>query len=270
MIDYHIHSKFSADSNEDLDAIFTRARDLGLTSIALTDHLDPYPNPERNLFVFDKEDYFKTLPAYREKYPDLDILFGAELGMIAQMVDKNRQDLASYPFDFIIGSIHSVELQDIGSGEYFPGRNLKEAYRLYYETMLECVKIYDFFTVLGHIDYIDRYVGYTMGHPKPLDDRAFAPIIEEILKEIIRSGRGIEFNTGGLRRSLGYGHPKPWILEKYYDLGGRIITMGSDAHVARDIGTHTTEALKQLRDAGFKEVFGFKDGDFKKAFTIKG
>lgn len=268
MIDYHIHSKFSADSKEDLDNIFTRACDLGLSSIAITDHLDPFPDPERNLFTFDKDAYFASLPSYREKYPQLDIQIGAELGMIPQMVDKNRKDLAKYPFDFIIGSVHSVDLQDIGSGEFFPGRTLEEAYRLYYEAMLDCVKVYDFFHVLGHIDYIDRYVSYVPGQTQPLDDRAFAPVIEEVLNEIIRSGRGIELNTGGFRKGLGYGHPKPWILERYHALGGRIITIGSDAHMAKDLASYSRQAIQQLRDAGFKEVFAFKDGDFKKEFSL--
>lgn len=263
MIDYHLHSHFSGDSMEDIEAYIERAQELGIQSIAITDHLDPFPDKTRDLFLFNKEDYFKELEEIRSRHPNFDLRIGAELGMIPSLVEENRKEMARYPFEFIIGSVHSVDYQDIGSGAFFPGRSLEEAYRLYYEAMLDCVRLYDFFHVLGHIDYMDRYVSYISKDTKPLDDTRFKDLITAILKEIIRTDRGIEYNTGGYRKDLGHGHPKAWILEKYYDLGGRILTLGSDAHLVKDLGSNFDQALEEIKKAGFKEIFSYKDGNFK-------
>lgn len=252
MIDLHLHCDFSMDSTESIQNVIDKSLELGMETIAFTDHIDLYSFPSKSAFSFNVEEYFETLERYRDKYKkDLEILIGVEIGLQPDMCKTNDELISNYPFDFIIGSIHTVKHMDIFLDKYLEKFSPKEALKYYYEEMLYSVENTKNFNILGHVDYIDRYFKDRSLIPAHED---FSPVIEKILIEVINSNRGIELNTAGIRKGLPYMNPKNEILEKYKELGGEIITIGSDAHFAKDIGASYNDAVNILKGIGFKHL----------------
>ncbi|MCR4892397.1 MAG: histidinol-phosphatase HisJ family protein [Lachnospiraceae bacterium] len=205
-----------------------------------------------------------TSPSENEEIPDLEVLFGVELGLQPQLVPFSREYAASYPFDFIIGSSHVVKKQDPAFSAYFERFSTeKEALMAYFEEELLCAQKFDEFDVYGHLDYAARYA------PSGKDVfsyRKYADVLEEILKTLIDKGKGIEINTGGFRKSIHRSNPHPDILKRYRELGGEIITVGSDAHRVEDVAADFARAEKILREGGFTHYTLFRQ---RKPFFIE-
>lgn len=257
--DYHVHSCFSSDSDTPLESIIETAIDRGLDTICLTDHHDiDFPvNDEGMDFQLDTPAYWDALSKLREQYADkIDIRIGVELGLMGHIAKEVHEYATSYPFDFIIGSSHLVNRIDPYDSAYFEGWTEVEAYRAYFESILENATVTKDYNVYGHLDYVVRY-----GPTKNLNFRYsdYADIFEEALKLIIADGKGIEINTAGLYKGLGYPHPHINILKRYKELGGEIITVGSDGHVTKNIAYGFDAAEQYLLSAGFKYYTVFKN-----------
>ena len=251
-IDYHTHTSYSADSDAPMEDMIRQAVSLGITEMAITDHVDymypiaPYP------FQIDYDEYMVTFNRLREAYADrIRLTFGVEIGMGAHLADTVREFVARYPFEFIIGSIHDVQGEEFHLEPYWQGRTTREGYMRYFEEMLESVRNIDEICVVGHIDYIMRYCPYA---DKALRYADYSEMIDEILKEVISREKGIEINTSGFRYKLDMVHPQMEILKRYKALGGEIITVGSDAHAPRFIYERFDAAYDALREAGFKAI----------------
>ena len=128
----------------------------------------------------------------------------------------------------------------------------EEYTRQYYEAILDCVKLYKNYSVLGHLDLIKRYDSYPHYPDEKLKD-----ILSDILKIVIADGKGIEVNTSSFKYGLDDLTPSRYILELYYNLGGKIITIGSDSHKCDRIGDHFDEVIGVLKEIGFKEIYTF-------------
>ena len=151
-----------------------------------------------------------------------------------------------YPFDFIILSVHQVEDKEFWTQDFQRGRTQKEYNERYYEEILNLVKGYQHYSVLGHLDLIVRYD--EMG-VYPFSD--IKPYVEAILREVIRNGKGIEVNTSSYRYGLTDTTPSRDILRLYKELGGRIITLGSDSHKPDHLGAYMEETKELLKSIGF-------------------
>jgi len=251
--DCHLHSKFSPDSQENFENIITSAKNRGLKRIYFTDHYEYnnpcLPDPKDWL---DLERYQSTLHSLHAQHKnELDIRLGIEFGMQPEIKEHLNEIAKKYPFDFIIGSSHTIGGNDVGfdATEYAKGKNQFQFYQGYFEEILACIENFDSFDVYGHIDYIIRYGKY---ETKDVDMKAHHDILEEIFKKLIAKGKGIELNTSGIRYKLSQFHPKKEILQLYRSLGGEIITIGSDAHRAVDIGFEFSTAENLLQEVGFK------------------
>lgn len=267
--DYHVHSCFSSDSDTCLLSIIETAIKKGLDTICLTDHHDiDFPvNAEGMDFQLNTPAYLDTLSALRRQYADkIDIRIGVELGLMGHIAKEVREYTASYPFDFIIGSSHLVNKIDPYDAVYFEGRTEIEAYRAYFESILENATITKEYDVYGHLDYVVRY-GPTKNQNFRYAD--YEDIFEAILKQIISDGKGIEINTAGLYKGLGYPHPHMNILKRYKELGGEIITVGSDGHTTGNIAYGFDMAEQYLLEAGFRYYTVFKNRlpEFRKLDT---
>lgn len=152
-----------------------------------------------------------------------------------------------YPFDFIILSVHQVEDKGFWSQEFQQGRTQKEYNERYYEEMLALVKQFQNYSVLGHLDLIVRYD--KMG---TYPFRYVKHYVEKILREVIKNDKGIEVNTSSYRYGLKDSTPSMAILEMYRDMGGQIITLGSDSHAPAHLGTHMKTAKELLKSIGFR------------------
>lgn len=258
--DFHMHTAFSSDSDASPESMAEGALKKGLNTICITDHMDKdypfYKEMGENAFVFDVDAYFQKLRKMQKQYKgQIEIRIGIELGLQPHLGEYCREITEKYPFDFVIGSLHVLKRKDPYYREDFSELTDEELYRLTFQEMSEILKNVDAFDVLGHMDYIVRYGKY---QAKEYSYAAFAPYLNEILKKVIEMGKGIELNTAGLKYGLGFCHPHPDVLRRYRELGGEIITVGSDGHKPEHIAYEFQKASGILQECGFRYYTEFK------------
>lgn len=258
--DTHMHCHFSADSNSTPASMANGAIAKGLSGICFTDHIDyDYPNRPEDpiIFEFDLAEYKSSMQKLQLQYADrLPILCGIELGLQPHLSKKHTRLLQEHSFDFVIGSSHVVHGKDPYYASFYEGRTEEEAYREYFLSILENIQSFHDFDVYGHIDYAVRY-----GPNKNIDYsyKKYADIIDEILKQLIALGKGIEVNTAGFRYGLGHPNPCEDILIRYRELGGEILTLGADAHEPEWIGYCFDKLPQLLKACGFSYYTLFKN-----------
>ncbi len=254
--DYHLHTNFSSDSDAKMEDMILKAIQLGLKEIAITDHIDyDYPDSEYP-FLFDYSEYAKKIHGFQEHYGDkIEIRIGVEFGLQKHIKEKIETFYKQNALDFVIGSTHCIKGLELYHNYFYKGKTQHQAYQEYFENVLENVQLFDCFQVYGHMDYVNRYGDY---ENKELQYFVYREIIDEILKALIQKQKGLEINTSGFKYGLGYAHPKLEILKRYHELGGEIITIGSDAHSPEWIGSHFQDAYNMLKESGFKAFTVFK------------
>lgn len=254
--DTHMHTSFSGDSDAAPESMIGRAIRLGLPGICITDHLDyDYPD-EPDLFLLDLEKYADSVKNLQEQYIEqIPVRFGIELGLQPHLAKTHHNLFTQYDFDFVIGSSHVVHGTDPYYPAYYEGRTETAAYQEYFDSILENIAAFDEFDVYGHLDYVVRY-----GPNKNTDYsyEKYRDIIDEILKALIRKGKGIEVNTSGFKYGLGHPNPTEDILKRYRDLGGEIITIGSDGHKPEHIAYAFEKVPEILKNCGFNYYTVFK------------
>lgn len=232
--DSHVHSDFSSDSQAPMEQMIERAILLGMKKLYFTDHMDyDYPPMSGLDFLFDPTLYFIKLEELKCKYhKQIQLFIGIELGLQPHLSDQLKNLVNRYPFDFMIGSSHVVDHEDPYYPKFWENRTKKEGIHRYFETILENCKSFQDFHTYGHIDYIIRYVpGQSTSLIK--EDYLYSDykdVLDEVLKTLIHHGIALEINTAGYKYGLGYAHPKQEVLKRYRELGGELITIGSDAH----------------------------------------
>ena len=266
--DCHLHSSYSGDSHTPMEEMILQGIAQGLTTMCFTEHNDfdfPYlPEEPKDRFLLSPDPYLYDLIRLREKYADnIRILFGVELGLQPQSMRSNAVLAKSYDFDFIIGSSHLCNGRDPYYPDFYEGRSEEEAYREYFESILENIKKFSNFDVYGHLDYVVRY---GPNKDKDYSYDKYKDILDKILELLIEKGKGIELNTGGVKSGLKELHPCMGILKRYRELGGEIITIGSDAHSPEHIAAHFDRAENVLKECGFRyyTVFEKRTAEFKK------
>lgn len=260
--DHHVHTNYSPDSNANIIEYLIQAKNLGLEYIMFTDHIDMGALDSIFQNHIDYDEYFKTMEGLEEEY-EISIQIGVEIGYEKDFKQEIDEFLDKYPFDFVISSIHYGDNKDLYTGEFFQGKSQEESYLRYFEIVLEMVENFDNFEVVGHLDHIVRY--------GPFDDNfydyeVYKDIIDTILKTLIKKERGIELNMSGLRNPLNTTYPKEEVLKIYRDLGGKIITLGSDAHFNKDYNADIVNGLDLLRSLGFTEVSSFTKRKVKQIY----
>ncbi len=252
--DCHLHSSYSEDSKTPMEDMILRALELGLKEMCFTEHMDidfirTEDEPE-GYFEVDTDAYQKGLYSLREKYRDkIRINFGIELGMQTHISQRNADYVRSYPFDFVIASSHLCNRMDPYLKEqFFRGREEKDCYHEYFRYMAECIKGFDDFDIYGHLDYVLRY-GPTRNTNFRYEE--YQEDIDRVLKLLIEKGKGIEANTSGYPYGMGEPHPCRTILSRYKELGGEILTIGSDAHAPERIAGDFDQVRELLLDTGF-------------------
>ena len=181
---------------------------------------------------------------------------GVEIGYQPHLKKRLKTFINSYPFHFVIASIHLGDGLDFYNGDFFKDKTKKEAIQRYYDIVLEMVKNYDDYDVVGHLDYIIRYGDI---QKEEYDIFEYMPVIKKILKILIAKNKGLELNTSGLRYNLGFIHPMNEILTLYKELGGTLVTIGSDAHAIADFQADFNQAIKKLKSLGFKTITEYKN-----------
>ena len=252
--DFHLHTSFSGDSSADMEEMIQRAISLGYKDISFTEHMDmDFPVTDEcpeGYFECNVDSYLYHLLTLRNKYiNDINVRFGIELGLQPQLVRRNVKVAKEHDYDFVIGSIHVVNGMDVYDPAFFEGKTDEEAYREYFEAVYENLRAYSNFDVVGHLDYVVRK-GKTLD--KDYCYAKYSDILDKILTRIIDREKGIELNTGAIAYGLKELNPCTDILKRYKELGGEIITIGSDAHEVEAIGRGFDRAEEVLREAGFE------------------
>ena len=247
MYDFHMHSTVSFDGHPSPERMARAALDAGLVEICFTDHIDYLEIPGVPSAVFDTV-------VYREAYdhltvPGLTIRRGMEFGLTPDNRQQLQKDLQRYPFDFVLGSVHMVDGQDVYMAPFWQVKQVAQVYRQYLEQTLACVQAHEDYDVLAHLTYICK----CQGNPthEPLRYREYRALADEILKTLVQKGKGLEINTSGVDR-CGDFLPNADFLRRFRELGGRIVTVGSDAHTSDRVGQYAGRALDMLR-----EIFGY-------------
>lgn len=238
IFDSHSHTAFSADSDMRAQDALQKAQESDV-GIVFTEHLDlDYPGELD--FTFDPHAYWQAYEPLRGER----VRLGVEIGMWEQTRERSATFVKEVPFDLVIGAIHLVDGGDIYYPEFYAGRQKSEVYHRYYEQMAENLRSHDFVDVLAHIDYIARYAPYDNPEIAYGD---FCEDIDEVLRAVIETGTVLELNTRrlGSRRALKELVP---VYRRYRELGGRYVTIGSDAHTADAVACHFRTAA-ELTDA---------------------
>lgn len=264
LADFHTHTSFSSDSKTDIEAMIERAIALGLRTYCITDHMDAfYPHPEFGSFTFDPAEYTKKLSECKEKYKDkIEILTGIELGLRNEPENKEKVKqlyaslLSQYSFDYVIGSTHVLNNTDPYYPRFWDSLTPEQGMRLYFESIIENAAFYPQFLIYGHLDYIMRY--------QPQEHKSYSysdytDLIDQMLRTLIAHGKGIECNTSGYKYGLNQTHPRSEILKRYYELGGELITVGSDAHAPEHVALAFDKAEDLLTGIGFKYYTVFRN-----------
>ena len=265
LADQHTHSNFSTDSEATPESMVLGAIDAGLTGLTLTDHMDmdyPGTTKEKPLFEFNPADYFAALAPLKKKYSDkLYLGIGVELGLRPGREDLNHQMhslLSDYSFDFVLGSVHLLDNDDPYYEAYWQGRLTKDIMTNYFNDMLAALKEYDNFDSLGHLDYLIRYIPPYCGD-KDYVFKEYREVIDEIFKLLIDKNKALEINTAGLIKGLSCFHPKLEVLKRYLELGGELITIGSDGHSPDKIATEFAKTEELLKSCNIKGYYVYRN-----------
>lgn len=265
LYDCHVHTSFSSDSTTQPELQIEKAIGLGMKGICITDHMDyEFPNKERSGmdFEFDPGEYFGKMTELKEKYASkIELLIGVETGLRnerecrASVRDKYARLINGYPFDFVIGSTHCLEFTDpFYESPYWDNKDKACGIRTYFEAIAENIEYFEDFDSLGHLDYLIRYVPKSKAAEGVNDYNVndYRDIIDEILKALIDSGRALEVNTAGIKYGLGFPHPKTEVLKRYLELGGELLTVGSDGHRPEHICYDFAQTCRMLSDLGYR------------------
>lgn len=250
LADYHVHSYFSEDSECPMEDEIQKAIELGMDELCFTEHID-YGIPTVDQCDYDS--YFKEFYKMKEKYKEqISLKAGIEFGIQVHTIPEYEKAFEKYPFDFVLMSFHQVDDKEFWRQEFQEGKTQEEYNRRYYKEILECAKNYKNYSVIAHLDVIKRYDENGEYPFEKIKD-----LITEIFRVIIADGKGIEINTSSKAYKLKSLMPSREILELYHEMGGKIITIGSDAHDGSRLCEDVQEMQDLLKEIGFSGIYTF-------------
>ncbi len=280
-IDVHTHCKeFSPDATQPLSERIEEAKAKGLAGVIQTDHYDkdlyeaehhyPLPAsgavPKKGEWIFYIPDYLKRLKKEQEKLKaakdPFKLLIGIELGYAPPLADHFRALSKANPFDCIIASVHSLDKQDVYLYRHEIYKKDKiELYNLYLHFMADMLEEMDYANILGHFDYVSRYSNYPV---KKMFYRDHKEAFDRLFSVMIKNDVSLELNIGSQRAKESDGKPMglpdPEILKRYREMGGKLVSIASDAHHAGLVGEGFKKTADYLKALGFEAVTHFEKG----------
>lgn len=259
--DLHCHSRFSFDSQSDIDEVILSAINKGLNEIALTDHCDLYQSEMLAQIEepFDHKAAYELVCNKREEYRDrIKVTVGIEIGQGIERPDFVEKLLSEYKYDMVIGSLHSLyRMPDFYLLDFskITGKQC-ELFLTQYFKEIEAMIDWGQFDTLAHLTYPVRYIkagGHNVDLSKHLSQ------IEIIFDKIIKKGIALEVNSSGYRQKLDSPLPPYDLLRVYRNMGGELITVGGDAHCTDDIARFFDVVYENLYEIGFKYICSFSE-----------
>ena len=268
-LDAHLHTDLSPDSDVPIDVFAQQAVERGIAELAITDHVDFEPGaPAYGYATFEQRE--RTVREAAERWADrgVAIRFGAELTYDRAWETDIRDHLARYRYDFTVGSWHDRPTSPYSPANvagWVAGRSLADIIEPAFTEVLAAARS-GLFDTLGHLDVVKRYL-----HPHvTAADLATVPeLYEPILHALVESGTALEINTSGLRHPVGETYPSPAIVVRFREIGGRAVTIGSDAHRAHQFGWALADGYGAAGAAGF-ETLAFRRGEAPVSIDMAG
>jgi histidinol-phosphatase (PHP family) len=250
MIDYHVHSSISGDCDIPMADMAAAALKAGVCELCFTEHID-IDLPTDIDFSLDLARYRAEFAEVKARFTGINIRMGVEAGLDMRHLDEISQML--FNLDYVVGSQHIVNGTDPYNRQVWEEYTQHELYDTYIAEVLQCMSACDFYDVLGHLGYIAKFC--------PYEDRLFrysdyTDAVDEVLKRLVQRGKGLEINTNGLYMTPDTMPERP-IAARFFELGGEIVTVGSDAHYERVVGHAVSETLEMLKSIGFRYVCAF-------------
>ena len=256
MFDYHVHSQFSVDCDTPMADSCEAAIAAGITEIAFTDHVE-HQRADEGYGYYRIDDYFRSLDAVREQFGDkLTILAGAEVDFHTDTAAEVEQWLKRNGgrYDFIIGSVHYGENGRIIFQEYYDDHAVDDVFLPYFDQIETAVKT-GWFDTVGHLDIPKRYLPDRL---RSYDPAAYRDRVQRLLEVFVANEVPFEINTSGIRQAPKSSMPGPAIVRWYVEAGGKLITTGTDSHVARTIGAAIPTTLEMLQLCGIEHLASYR------------
>jgi histidinol-phosphatase (PHP family) len=268
VFDCHCHSTYSSDGQSTIGELAAHAFANGVSGFCVTDHCDL------------NEPYAETFPAIaplihaeilnlRKKWDGkISILSGIELGNVTGFERQACAVLAAADFDYVLLSLHrATGFSDLYETDFsgFGESDVHRLARAYFEDAAHCAAKWDNYDAFAHLTLPARYIRQRLG--VVLDLRRYSNELEATLKALAERGKALEINVSGLRTNIhskgipahGDTMPSPWLVKRFRELGGEIITLGSDAHHGQAVGSHLRDGAQIAHTAGFRHAAYYKE-----------
>lgn len=251
ILDSHVHTEASHDGRDSLENICRQALEKGVMGFAVTDHYEceRAGEPERGRI----EEVFRQLPRLQKEYRGrLRITKGIELGQPQEALGEADRVLESHPdLDVVLGAFHNgapgLDISQVDFDD--PGVRVSDFLAYYFRGCYD-LAVWGKFDVMAHLGYPERYI---WGRYRiPVDFTPYEDIIHATLQRLVADGKALEINTSGYRQGLGKTIPVLRIIRQYHDLGGELVTLGSDAHRAEDLASDFEVAMDILSGVGYR------------------
>ena len=260
-LDGHLHTVRSPDADAQLDAYAALAVERRIAELAITDHVDFDPAmPAYGYASFADRERDVREAAARWADRGLAIRFGVEVTYERRHEDEIRGWLGRHPHDYVIGSVHISADSPYKAGtvaSFVAGRPLPEIVAPYFDEVIGAVRS-GLFDTVGHLDFVKRYL---VPHVMPADLAAAPELCEPVLAALVESGTALEVNASGLRQLPRETYPSAAIVARYRELGGRHVTIGSDAHRTEWFAYGLGQAYRHAASAGFDALTFRRGGD---------
>lgn len=252
LIDMHVHSDNSPDGAHSPMFICEHAVKNGLRAVAITDHceIDKFFEQRYNSLVF--HSYFESAKARTAFEGQLLVLIGLEMGQPLSNVELSEKLIEKNPYDFILGSVHTPKGQPLDIKE-IDFREI-DVYKFMQDYFLELAQIakWDGCDALAHLTCPMRHIQGK--YHIDFDYSKISEVIDYLLETMIKNNKALEINTSGLRQGLGMTMPDEKIISRYRQLGGELITVGSDSHSAYDVGAGIKDGISLAKKCGFDKI----------------
>jgi histidinol-phosphatase (PHP family) len=259
MIDLHVHSTVSHDAKSTIDEHCAAALEKGLVEIGFSEHLDLCPT-DKHCGLHDYARYKSEIESARKKFPGLKIRMGVEVSFLPADLAAVAAFLSGKDYDYALAAIHLVADGKFTVSErepclaYFATKTPEECYREYFGIALAAVRS-GLFDGLAHLDIINRY---GLEVEPEWEWRSYYAVLREIFEGVIKRNIALEINTSGYRQQPCRPYPDKDVIKLYRELGGNMITVGSDAHNTDNLGSGVPQAIKLAQSLGFKQLTSFE------------
>ncbi len=256
IIDMHTHTDNSPDGHHSAMYLCEQADMAGLRAIAFTDHVEVDFYKQDSFDRVARHSFFEATKARSAFMGKLLVCLGVELGQPMYDVKTAEEIISALPYDIVIGSVHNLNgVKDFCFLDYAE-HDVDSLLTEYFDELIKLAQ-WGKFDTLAHLTYPLRYI--CGEHGIPVDMSKYKGQVDEILSALVKNRKALEINTSGLRQKIGKTMPEEDIVRRFKELGGEMITVGSDAHYAKDLGAGIREGMEIAKRCGFDSVTLFQN-----------